>query len=157
MTGGAREAAIHGAVDAEVGGGGVADDLGDGVVAAVAAGGGAAGGLVVRVRPEGSRSFVQPFVPTYVRVPATRQCGCHEKPFMGARNSRPSRAPPPPSRYELLERLVVAAERLVVAEAARADAEAGRADAATKRARLAEERYDAERMRHVTDMAKYQM
>ena len=54
MTGGAREAAIHGAVGAEVGGGGVADDLGDGVVAAVAAGGGAAGGLVVRVWPEGS-------------------------------------------------------------------------------------------------------
>ena len=69
---------------------------------------------------------------------------------MGARNSRPSRAPPPPSRYELLERLVVAADRLVVAEA-------GRADAATKRADLAEKQYDAERMRHVTDMAKYQM
>jgi hypothetical protein len=38
----------------EVGGGGVADDLGDGVVAAMAARGGAAGALVVRVRPEGS-------------------------------------------------------------------------------------------------------
>ena len=35
LTGGAREAAIHGAVGAEVGGGGVADDFGDGVVAAV--------------------------------------------------------------------------------------------------------------------------
>ena len=54
LTGGAREAAIHGAMGTEVGGGGVADDLGDGVVAAVAAGGGAAGGLVVRVWPEGS-------------------------------------------------------------------------------------------------------
>ena len=62
---------------------------------------------------------------------------------MGALNTRPSRVPPRPTEMELYERLVAA--------------EAGRADAATKRARLAEERYDAERMRHVTDMAKYQM
>jgi hypothetical protein len=38
---------------------------------------------------------------------------------MGARNSRPSRAPPPPSRFELYERLVVSyARRAEAVEAA---------------------------------------
>ena len=44
---------LHGGVGAEVGGGGITNDLGDGVVAAMAARGGAAAALVVCVRKEG--------------------------------------------------------------------------------------------------------